>query len=74
MKLTTVVVGFLVALLSSVEATGKYKGLEFIDSCSQQDPELEACLARAANSLANNFRHGEFILFCFFFPRISAFV
>ncbi|XP_058803115.1 protein takeout [Phymastichus coffea] len=50
--------GFFVAIVTTIEATGKYQGLEFIDSCSKRDPELEACLARAANALAEQFRHG----------------
>ena len=48
------------ALLGLAQAAGKYRGLEFIEPCARSDPEIEACLARAANALADNFRHGEF--------------
>ncbi|XP_011498699.1 PREDICTED: protein takeout [Ceratosolen solmsi marchali] len=55
MKTAALLVLIGVALASPA---GKYKGLEFLSPCSKADPELEACLARAANSLAQNFRYG----------------
>ena len=42
-----------------VQARGKYRGLEFLDTCTKSDPELESCLTRSANTLAENFRTGE---------------
>ncbi|XP_001607053.1 protein takeout isoform X1 [Nasonia vitripennis] len=48
----------LVVAIGCARAAGKYRGLEFLEPCSKRDPELESCLARAANSLAENFRRG----------------
>lgn len=47
------------ALLLGAEAIGRYKGLEFLEPCSVRDRNLESCLARSANVLTENFRHGE---------------
>ncbi|KAI4499872.1 hypothetical protein M0802_005128 [Mischocyttarus mexicanus] len=44
--------------LGLVDAIGKYRGLEFLESCSKTDPNLENCLARSANVLAEHFRNG----------------
>lgn len=41
-----------------IEATGKYRGLEFLEPCSKSDPQLETCLTRAANVLTKQFRKG----------------
>ncbi|EFN85087.1 protein takeout [Harpegnathos saltator] len=46
------------SLLISVGAVGRYRGLEFLESCSKRDPRLEACLARSANVLTEHFRQG----------------
>ncbi|XP_053972527.1 protein takeout [Hylaeus volcanicus] len=46
------------ALLVSVEAIGRYQGLEFLEPCSRRDRNLEGCLARSANALTEHFRHG----------------
>ncbi|XP_043274339.1 protein takeout [Venturia canescens] len=50
------VCSFIIA--SRVEAIGKYKGLEFIEPCSRNDPKVEACLTRSANALVEHFRNG----------------
>ena len=52
-------------IFSRVEAIGKYQGLEFIEACSKRDPNLEECLARSANTLAEHFREGELQFFKF---------
>ncbi|XP_070160476.1 circadian clock-controlled protein daywake [Polyergus mexicanus] len=46
------------SLLISVQAFGKYRGLEFLETCSRHDPKLEACLAKTANVLVEHFRQG----------------
>ncbi|XP_029677512.1 protein takeout [Formica exsecta] len=46
------------SLLISVQAFGKYRGLEFLETCSRHDPKLEACLAKTANILVEHFRQG----------------
>ncbi|XP_015174517.1 PREDICTED: protein takeout [Polistes dominula] len=44
--------------LGLVDAIGKYRGLEFLESCSKTDPDLESCLERSVNALAEHFRNG----------------
>ncbi|XP_011631191.1 protein takeout [Pogonomyrmex barbatus] len=46
------------SLLIVARAIGKYRGLEFLEPCSKNDPRLEACLTRTANTLAEHFREG----------------
>ncbi|XP_031842169.1 juvenile hormone binding protein 2 isoform X1 [Nomia melanderi] len=46
------------AFMLGAEAIGRYKGLEFLEPCSMRDRNLESCLARSANVLTENFRHG----------------
>ncbi|EFN67286.1 Circadian clock-controlled protein [Camponotus floridanus] len=45
-------------LLISVQAIGKYRGLEFLETCSRHDSKLEGCLAKTANTLVAHFRQG----------------
>lgn len=47
------------SLLISIQALGRYRGLEFLEPCSRHDPKLEACLAKTANILVEHFRQGE---------------
>ncbi|KMQ95854.1 circadian clock-controlled [Lasius niger] len=46
------------SLLISIQALGRYRGLEFLEPCSRHDPKLEACLAKTANILVEHFRQG----------------
>ncbi|KAK0182277.1 hypothetical protein PV327_000431 [Microctonus hyperodae] len=45
-------------IIFGIDARGKYIGLEFIEPCSRNDPELEACLAKSANTLTEHFHNG----------------
>lgn len=49
---------FIILSENCILAIGKYRNLEFIESCSRKNPELESCLARSANVLTHRFRNG----------------
>ncbi|CAK9807225.1 Circadian clock-controlled protein daywake [Anthophora plagiata] len=46
------------ALLTNVQAIGRYRGLEFLEPCTRRDRNIESCLARSANVLTERFRYG----------------
>ncbi|XP_035728799.1 protein takeout-like [Vespa mandarinia] len=53
-----VYVFILTIIIGNVNGIGKYRGLEFLEPCSKIDPNLESCLAKTANVLVEQFRHG----------------
>ena len=46
---------------SGVNALGKYRGLEFIEPCFKNSPNLEVCLTKSANVLTEHFRKGNVV-------------